>query len=315
MRRYIKNRLDASTADPSLRRALNLYRQTILYPIRRRRNFVLNVYHYRLVSTGLRGIRRHGWRLRATIGFTPDQPNQTSQIYRIMLMNRYRWVDPTVTRPDITLYWAYGATDKPPTTEWEPEINARCRDITKCHVDVVHRKVFGYGLEVDPFTHQGEAFVKSDANALHDGHIEQLPIATPTPGMVYQRLVDNKLADGTREDIRVPVVFGTIPFVFLVHRCLGDHIGERIMGASRLTPVDEVFSSDEVVRILNLCHALGLELGELDVLRDNGNDQIYVVDVNRAVGSFVQPGEMTSQNQYWTQLTTVADLFDATFGS
>jgi hypothetical protein len=236
----------------------------------------------------------------------------TSHVYRVMLMNRYRFARPSES-PDIGVYWAYGAKDKPPGVAWAFDANGRCRDISKTHVESLHVEVFGYGAGVDPNTYHGDVFVKSNDNALHDGRIVRGPIADPQPDTVYQRAIRNTQPDGTREDIRVPVVGAHIPFVYLVYRRLGDRIGGREMGRTRLIPVEAALGADEVDVVLRLCQRIGLDFGELDILRDQGDGRIYVVDVNRAVGSFVQPKEMTSRQDYWRHLATIADLFDDTF--
>ena len=197
--------------------------------------------------------------------------------------------------------------------DWRPLVNERCRDISKTRVDELHQQVFGYNLSINPFTYSGPAFVKADENGIHDGHIEQLPVHAVMPGMVYQRIIANDMPDGTRQDIRIPVVGTSIPFVYLVYRELNDTIGDRVMGKTELRATQDVLSRIEIDAILRLCAIMGLDFGELDALRDQESDKLYIVDVNRAVGISVVPREMVSERDYWKQLTTLADLFDATF--
>ena len=293
-----------------IRFAKDVLKRTPVYsPLRQ----LYHLYQLKLISAWIRGIFRFGFGCRCTIGFTPDQIEDYSQMTRIMLLNRYSLRVPPDSAPRIGIYWAYGAENKEPNTDWQLTINEQCRDISKSYVETLHREVFGYGLSVDPLTFHGSAFVKADENALHDGHIEELPTPVAAPGMVYQRLIANEMADGTRQDIRIPVVANTIPFVFLVYRRLGETIGGRVMGKTRLCKASDVLSDVEVGRVLRLCKAIGLDFGEVDALRDRNDGRLYVVDVNRAVGVSVMPREMTTEADYWKQLTALANLFDDTY--
>ena len=46
-----------------------------------------------------------------------------------------------------------------------------------------------------------------------------------------------------------------------------------------------MLSKDEQAKLLQFCRAIGLDYGELDVLRDNGDGRIYVVDANNTPDS------------------------------
>ena len=160
-----------------------------------------------------------------------------------------------------------------------PVSNLRCVDISKQHVERVHRQVFGYGCHVDPRTHRGPCVCKSDQNAAHDGTIIQCPIESVDARFVYQRVIDNTSSDGMALDIRVPVFGSTIPFCYLKRRPLGQRFSNE-NSAVDLCDVGKLLKADEVERLLQFCDAIGLDYGELDVLRDNGDGRIYVVDVN-----------------------------------
>jgi glutathione synthase/RimK-type ligase-like ATP-grasp enzyme len=81
-------------------------------------------------------------------------------------------------------------------------------------------------------------------------------------------------------DHRVPVVGGEIPLVYLKRRPLRDRFSNTNLRVG-LADAGEVFSAAERERLLAFCRAMGLDLGEIDVLRDAGDGRIYVVDVNR----------------------------------
>jgi len=55
--------------------------------------------------------------------------------------------------------------------------------------------------------------------------------------------------------------------------------------SAKLRETDDVLSKDEQAKILQFCRAIGLDYGELDVLRDNGDGRIYVVDANNTPDS------------------------------
>jgi hypothetical protein len=159
-------------------------------------------------------------------------------------------------------------------------VNAGCTDIGKRTVDDVHDAVLGYRLALDPTTHTGPCVEKSDRNAAHDGRIVDCPIADPDPERVYQRLVHNERDDGLVEELRVPVVGSQIPFVYVKHRPIADRFA---VPNSHVAIVETTtrLSSPELESVLEICARLGLDVGELDVLRDREDGRIYVIDVNR----------------------------------
>jgi len=55
---------------------------------------------------------------------------------------------------------------------------------------------------------------------------------------------------------------------------------ERVHCQVFVCEVGKLLKPDEVERLLQFCEAIGLDYGELAVLRDNGDGRIYVVDVN-----------------------------------
>ena len=89
-------------------------------------------------------------------------------------------------------------------------INGDCTDISKSRVDAAMRRVFGYGAEIDPTTHEGMCVRKSEVNTAHDGRIVQCP-TEPEPGYVYQRLVDTQVGHDEVEEWRVVKVGSKVP--------------------------------------------------------------------------------------------------------
>jgi hypothetical protein len=170
------------------------------------------------------------------------------------------------------------------STEVSPgALNGRCRDIGKALVQSVFADVFGYAYAVDPMRHAGAMVVKSNENATHDGRVVGGPIPPEAvePGMVYQRLIDGGTSAATFVEYRVPYVLGILPSVYVRHRRVADRFGSETVRSRVVTEVGSIFSDDEQARIVELCWRLGLDYGELDVLRDRHDGRIYVLDVNK----------------------------------
>jgi hypothetical protein len=158
-------------------------------------------------------------------------------------------------------------------------LNCDCTDISKVAVGRAFEQVFGYGFHVDPTTHHGPLVEKSDDNCKHDGRVIEGP-APALPGRVYQRVIDNRISDRSIVDIRTPIIGEEIPFVYLKHRPLHDRFGNTNTRTVRKSTL-EVFRADEVNRIVAFSRSMGLDYGELDILRDRRDGRIYIVDVNK----------------------------------
>lgn len=166
----------------------------------------------------------------------------------------------------------------------KPVLNLNCLDISKRRVERAFFEVFGRSSFVDPLVFHGRAVCKSNENA-RGGHLVDLPVETPEGGCVYQALIDSA-KDGAMIEYRVPVVLGRIPVVYEERKDLPvDRIKTRKQSA-RLRDVEEVFEQAEVAALRTFCARMGLDFGELDVLRSNDDGQIYVLDVNKTPGGF-----------------------------
>jgi hypothetical protein len=113
---------------------------------------------------------------------------------------------------------------------------------------------------------------------MHDGELVECPAAGTRCDVVYQKLINNCVGDEVL-DIRVPVINGELPFVYLKHRSLRYRFSNRNARVA-MASVDSVFTDDETARIKEFVEKLGLDFGELDVLRDVDDGMIYIVDVN-----------------------------------
>lgn len=157
-------------------------------------------------------------------------------------------------------------------------LNARCTNISKVYVERIFEDVFGYPLAVDPTTYRGIGVCKSNTNAIHDGRIIELPVLQGEPEKVYELLIDNSVDGGAVEDIRISVVGNKLPLAYLKRRWAY----MRFHNANfAVTVVDVEAVTTEIERnlIVKFAQAMGLDFGELDVLRDRASGKIYIVDV------------------------------------
>jgi len=164
--------------------------------------------------------------------------------------------------------------------------NFGCYDISKSKVARVFEQVFGYSLAVDPYKYKGPMAVKSEKNGAHDGTqiMAPLPAAetaeTTDPDMVYQKLIDNSVDGKWAEDMRCPIIGGEIALVFVKRRPLEDRFANFNSSVVLYEP-DGLLSDGERAKLKEFAAAMHLDVGGMDVLRDNRDGKIYVVDVNK----------------------------------
>jgi hypothetical protein len=215
--------------------------------------------------------------------FFPMSPHPRSGLPKLCYWTGCRVVTDATITPDVAIYWdtstRRAATIRPPQLNGMKVINERCTDVSKENVDRTFARVFGYDIRVDPRAHTGPCVKKSNENALHDGVILSCPVADLDAGYVYQRLIDTGRDDLLVESLRVPVFADTIP---LIYRKLSDP--QERFSADVLTAycceTSVVLSHQETRLILTFCRELGLDYGELDVLRERKSGRLYIVDAN-----------------------------------
>ena len=181
------------------------------------------------------------------------------------------WCDATFVRPE--------AVASLPA----PALNARCLDISKSTVDRIWRQVSGRGLSLDPLTSVGPILVKSEENGKHDGRIISGPIPQRLRGFVYQLLVDNRVRDHF-VDLRAVILDCRVVLTHEVRRDIDNRFGGSYdpvnpMASTRIAGPD-AFSVEESDALLDFAARIGLDYGELDVLRD-ADGTTYVVDANK----------------------------------
>lgn len=157
-------------------------------------------------------------------------------------------------------------------------LNGRCLDISKSAVDRIWSEVAGYSIAVDPLTTEGPIVVKPDENGTRGGRVVNGPLPARTPHAVYQRLVDTRVGERVLQ-IRPVILHGRIVLVYEKWRPYPQWFKGPELTVPRTAA--DFFSDDEAVLLLRFADAIGLDYGELDVVRDGASGLIYVVDANR----------------------------------
>lgn len=234
------------------------------------------------------GIYRLGlWLRKGKVSFIyayPHFPSRGATLYKIA-----RHLDLAITnrppsRPVALVHWEYLTfqeefADLARYAPLQDVINGKVKDISKERVDRIHQEIFGYATRIDPVRYQGKAVQKSDINALHNYAVLDCPIAERQEGAFYQILINNEVHEGTRvEDIRVPIIKGTLPFAYLKHRDIKVRFKNPIY--CKPLPIEELLSAEEITLINAYAKRFGLDFGEMDVLRNRDDGRIYIIDVN-----------------------------------
>lgn len=226
----------------------------------------------------IRRLARHGRRkpFPLTVAFAPEPPRYFHGAYQLCVRLNVDVVP--LRRADVAIHFVDATVrGAPPSGLDARAINGGLRDISKRHVNEVHGRIFGYDLDPEPGA--AELVEKSDDNAAHDGRVIDRP--SGLPGVVTQRLVDNRLTDHVVVDHRVCVMNGRIVYDILRLRPVHDRF--RHVSANRLALVVEPsgeFSDAEQASMIAMAEAMGADWADLDVLRDRNSGRVYVVDVN-----------------------------------
>jgi hypothetical protein len=188
-------------------------------------------------------------------------------------------------------------------------LNSRILDVSKRHVEAVSLEVFGYGLAVDPTQYDGLCVEKSNLNGRHDGRIIRCPVGRAEPGMVYQLLIDNTVGGQLVQDIRLPIILGEIPFAYLKQR----EIQTRFSNINKSVSIEatgNILSGGEMAKVQQFCQRIGLDFGELDLLRDNVSGRVYIIDVNKT--PYGPPNHLGVRECLWA-VRRYSDIFQSKF--
>ncbi|MFM1773066.1 MAG: hypothetical protein RLZZ71_2208 [Bacteroidota bacterium] len=226
---------------------------------------------------------KNGGRLPVWVA-APTYPSKKTTLAKIARMNGARLTNKLVKNPDVIIYFENATYGSASTLRRRyPKariINVNCPDISKERVHVVHLEALGYSMNLNPRTYIGVAVEKSDENAVHDGQEVICPMAYPKTDAVYQKVLDNTNENGEYVDIRVPVIQGKIPLVYLKFKTKKNRFTNKAHRATLHSP-GEIFSSEEIEQIEKYALAMKVDFCEFDVLRHKGNKKIYIIDVNK----------------------------------
>ncbi len=218
-----------------------------------------------------------------TVLFYPEYPHKRTIIYKILKHLKYNITSYPKHSFDLAFYWEDTTfrIEQPALKKFHTEkiININCTDISKEKISGIFEEIFGYGLNINPATYSGECVKKNNLNAKHDGIIVKCPVQNYEEGFVYQKVLNNKINNDLVMDIRTPVLKGEIPFIYLKFKKTKDRFTNDIC-KSEIASTNEYFSQEETKRISEFCSRMGLDYGELDVLRNKDDGKIYIVDVN-----------------------------------
>jgi hypothetical protein len=256
--------------------------------------------------------RRHNAALPADaplLRFYPGRPQPRAQIRSVVERLGLRIAfAPDGRAPGVTLAWDSGSWFDPRAARRLPPdaLNARCLDVSKSTVDRLWQQVAGYGVTVDPLTTSGPIVVKSELNGTHDGELLMGPLPARRAGHVYQRLIDGR-RDGRVYATRAIIVGRGIALGLEKWRPYPNWFH----GGSVVTPAEpaELWSADEMALIMRLCAAIGLDYGEVDVLREAATGLIYVIDVNRTPIRPIGLGPEHDERVYSTLAAAFAELY------
>jgi len=218
-----------------------------------------------------------------TILFYPEYPHKRTIIYKILKHLKYNITINPRHYFDLAFYWddTTFRKEQPVFKKFNPEkiMNINCTDISKEKISKIFEEIFNYSLNVDPEIYYGECVKKNNLNAKHDGVIVKCPVQNPEEGFVYQKVLNNKINDNLVMDIRTPVLKGEIPFIYLKLKKIKDRFSNDLY-KSEIAGSNEYLTQEEIKRISEFCSRIGLDYGELDILRNKDDGKIYIVDVN-----------------------------------
>lgn len=212
-----------------------------------------------------------------TVNFFPMRPEPRMQVSWLLRALRMR-IGFKPVRGQATFAWDTGT--------WFDEharlrlpgdaINGSCLDVSKSRVEAIWEEVSGHSLRIDPRLNSGRMVVKPESNGVHDGRI----VTGPTrrrPGFVYQRLIDTRgrahpydqAGDHRSRDAGgAPILARRAGVVLRDKPLFCAHVRCGLYGS-------------ECEQLLRFAERIGMEFGELDVLRDQESGLIYVIDANR----------------------------------
>lgn len=247
-----------------------------------------------------------------TILCYPDRPSYYHVIYKLCAISGFK-ISTNPNKRCEAVFWSHNVTF-PDASKIQPFldskrklINRHCTDLSKKRVGMIFKEVFGYSLDVDPTKYEGTVVEKSIYNGTNYATTLKTPISENKVRQeyVYQKLIESRSSQNDFVLVyRVPVYADKIPIIYLKYRALNSRFTGHYEKVDVKKPT-EVFSDEELLKILTMNRRMGIDYGECDVMRDQ-DDKIYVVDVNSNPGG---PPAKMSHNQKVRSATMIVPDF------
>lgn len=244
--------------------------------------------------------------------FYPDYPKTGSTVARTLRAMNINITNNPKEGYDTVFFWLDTTEiDNPgkilaPLNLKSKAFNQNCTDISKSTVDRIFEDVFNYSIKIDPTKFEGTCLEKCDENAL--GVMDEIvcPISTPKAGYVYQKIIDNSVNSDYIADMRVIIFGGDIPFI--IDKWIPRAKRYKKKGKTNLDykyhrkNTNDLLSKEEQSNIIKLAKIMGLDCGEMDILRDKTDGKIYIIDVNKTPTMLISRFNDEEQNQVYKDL-------------
>ena len=153
----------------------------------------------------------------------------------------------------------------------------------KDYVANVFDNFFKQKLMVNPETYEGYCIAKHNSNGTKSCIFLKCPINANEifKNHTYQKLINftSKEDPEILHELRVSIFGNIIPFVFFKKREKSLRFTCKNIEVE-IAPGKKYLSEKEMKKILLYCRRIGLEYGEVDVLRSDSDNNIYIIDVN-----------------------------------
>ncbi|MBV9270425.1 MAG: glycosyltransferase [Candidatus Eremiobacteraeota bacterium] len=156
-------------------------------------------------------------------------------------------------------------------TAFPESVNRSCAIKSRAEIDAAFRKIFGYGLFVDPRTYTG-AIYRRPVRGADEPRLFHGPLLRAEDGFVYQPAFSYSTLRGMLE-WHAFVVGRRIVAVHRFFKTTQD--GEPHSAAEYSSPY-LAFSDDEAAKLEAFCEQIGLDFGVVEISRDENDQRLYV---------------------------------------
>ena len=182
-------------------------------------------------------------------------------------------------------------------------INKNLKDISKLNLEKVHKEIFGYNLLIEPTKFDGEFISKGNGNKeraplipSYKLHKRKLKLGEVNKNLIYQKNVNNTDDNNNIIDHRAFVFNYKVKYVikYVVDTKFLTRVGTT--KKKEFVEFEKYFDKSDIIKINRFINKLGVEYGEIDIIRDRNTKKLYLIDVNNTPsGEFHKSG--FSKNQ------------------